>query len=476
MSMDRTALTADAFGGRMPARAGDLMVESHGITPIPDANRFGRPVRLLTVFFAPNLTMTAVFSGTLGAGLGLGFGTGLVALLVGTVLGSIPVAYLATWGPRTGTAQLPLARLPFRGTVVLPGLVQWLNSIAWDALVGLFGGDALAELLGLPFWLAVAIVLLLQCAVGVLGYEVIHRVQAVMTVVIGVFFVVLTVKLLSGHSVAVHNTVSGGDLTGAFLLFSTIALSLAISWASYASDFSRYLPSTTSRPRSFVYTLLGLTLSFGWAEALGLAAGQMLSDQTTAGISALLGGGVLGTIALLVIALTAVSSNAMNDYSGSLALQTVGVRLRRPVSAVVVTVIAFALILWMHSGDLASKFQDVLLVIGYWLPPFVGVVVIDWWARTRHGRRFDVLAEAAVPQAGWPALAAFLIGCAAAVPFMNTSIFTGPVAAAAHGADLAYYVGLVVSAGVYAVLRGLRGRRSRRGTAPEMSGVTQSAQ
>ncbi|GHG90666.1 cytosine permease [Amycolatopsis acidiphila] len=453
MAMDRTALTADVFGGRMPTRAGDLALESHGITPVPEGNRFGRPIRLLTVFFAPNLTMTAVFSGTLGAGLGLGFGTGLVAMLLGTVLGSIPVAYLATWGPRTGTAQLPLARLPFRGTVVLPGLVQWLNSIAWDALVGLFGGDALAQLLGMPFWLAVAIVLLLQCAVGVLGYEVIHRVQAVMTAVIAVFFVVLTVKLLSGHSIVVGNTVSGGDLVGAFLLFSTIALSLAISWASYASDFSRYLPSTTSRPRAFIYTLLGVTLSFAWGEALGLAAGQTLSDQTTAGISTLLGGGVLGAIALLVIALTAVSSNAMNDYSGSLALQTVGVRLRRPVSAVVVTVIAFALILWMHSGDLASKFEDVLLVIGYWIPPFVGVVVIDWWIRTRRGRRLDVLADAATPQAGWPALVAFLVGCGAAVPFMNTSIYTGPVATAAHGADLAYYVGLVASAAVYAALR-----------------------
>jgi NCS1 family nucleobase:cation symporter-1 len=449
----RTPLTAKAFGGRMPGRAGDLAVESHGIAPIPEANRFGRPVRLLTVFFAPNLTMTAVFSGTLGAGLGLRFGTGLVAVLLGTVLGAIPVAYLATWGPLTGTAQLPLARLPFRGTVVLPGLVQWVNSIAWDALVGLFGGDALAQLLGLPFWLAVAVVLVLQCAVGILGYEVIHRVQAVMTVVIGFFFIVLTAKLLGGHSIATAGTASGADLAGAFVLFSTIALSLSISWASYASDFSRYLPPTTSRPRAFIYTLLGLTLSFGWGEALGLAAGQTLTDQTTAGIAALLGGGVLGAIALVVIALTAVSSNAMNDYSGSLALQTVGVRLRRPVSAVVVTVVAFALILWMHSGDLASKFQDVLLLVGYWIPPFAGIVVIDWWIRTRHGRRFDVLGEIARPQAGWPALVAFLLGCAAAVPFMDTTVYAGPVAAALHNADIAYYVGFVASALVYAVLR-----------------------
>jgi NCS1 family nucleobase:cation symporter-1 len=450
--MSGSGLAADVFGGRMPSGTGDLAMESHGITPIPESNRFGSPWRLFTVWFAPNLTMTAVFTGTLAAGLGLGFGTGLAAMLIGTVLGSIPVAYLSTWGPRTGAAQLPLARLPFGRGVVLPGLLQWLGSIAWDALVGLFGGQALSELLGWPFWLAVVIILALQCAVGVLGYEMIHRVQVVMSGVLAVAFVALAVKLIAGHPIATADTVGGGALAGAFALFSTIALSLAISWAPYASDFSRYLPPSTSRPRVFGYTLLGLTLSYAVGESIGLAAGSALGDQTAAGVRSLLGGGVVGAMALLVIALASVSSNAMNDYSGSLALQTVGVKLRRPVSAVVVTVLAFALILWMHTGDLASKFENVLLFVSYWIPPFLGVVVLDWLARTRGGRRFDVLAEASARRPAWPALVAFVLGFGAAIPFMNTTIFTGPVASALHGADLAYYVGFVVSAAVYLAL------------------------
>ena len=68
----------------------------------------------------------------------------------------------------------------------------------------------------------------------------------------------------------------------------------------------------------------------------------------------------------------------MNDYSGSLALQTIGVRVRRPVSAVIVTVLAFALILWLHAADTATRFTDVLLLVSYWIPAFVAVVVIDW--------------------------------------------------------------------------------------------------
>ncbi|WP_134663219.1 MULTISPECIES: cytosine permease [unclassified Amycolatopsis] len=451
-----SGIDAEVFGGRMPSGAGDFAIETHGITPIPHANRFGRPWRLAGVWFAPNLTMTAVFTGTLGATLGLGFTTGFVIALIGTVLGSLPVAWLSTWGPRTGTGQLPLARLPFGRGVVLPGLVQWLGSIAWDALVGLFGGEALAQLTGLPFWAAVLVVLVLQCTLGVFGYAVIHRVQAVMSVVLVVAFVALAVKVVLDHPITFVDSATGGDFAGAVVLFSTITLSLAISWAPYASDFSRYLPATTRSSGVFWYTLLGLTASYAIGEGIGLALGTALGDQTAAGVSTLLGGGVLGAVALLVIALAAVSSNAMNDYSGSLALQTVGVRVRRPVSAVVVTVLAFALILWMHSGDLAAKFQNVLLVVSYWIPPFLGVVVPDWLRRTRRGREVDVLAELRRPVRSWAALVAFVVGFAAAVPFMNTTVYTGPVAAALHGADLAYYAGFVVSLVAYLALRGRR--------------------
>ena len=68
-------------------------------------------------------------------------------------------------------------------------------------MVGLFGGDALAALLGIPFWAAVLIVLGVQGAVGFFGYEVIHRLQVVLTVVLFTTFVVFAVKLVGGHDV-----------------------------------------------------------------------------------------------------------------------------------------------------------------------------------------------------------------------------------------------------------------------------------
>lgn len=453
-----SALTEPVFSGRTPSGAGDLSVETHGIAPVGEDQRYGSPRRLFTVWFAPQVTLTGVFTGALAIALGLGFWLGMLAMLIGTVLGSLVVAYLSTWGPRTGTAQLPNSRMAFGGGVVLPGALQWLSSIAWDALVGLFGGEALAVLLGIPFWIAVLIVLGVQGVVGFFGYEMIHRIQAVLTVVLFVTFVVFAVKLVAGHEVITPATVHGPDLVGAFILEVTIGFSLAISWASYAADFSRYLPADSSRRQVFGYTFAGIVLAYIFVQGIGIAAGDVVSEHTAEGVRSVMGGGVVGALALLVIALASIGSGIMNDYSGSLALQTIGVRVRRPFSAVVVTVIAFALILWLHGGDTASRFEHVLLLVSYWIPAFVAVVVIDWRFRARGRATLNPAEEYTARNDAIAAVVAFVVAYAAAVPFMNTSLFTGPVAQAWHGADIAYFVNFVVAAALYGGYRLLGSR------------------
>ncbi|MEV0670319.1 cytosine permease [Mycobacterium sp. NPDC050441] len=461
MAFGVSALNASTFSGRRPTGSGDLTVETHGIAPLAADQRYGHPARLFTVWFAPQVNMTGVFTGTLAITLGLGFWLGLLAMVIGTVLGSAVVAYLSTWGPRTGAGQLPNARMAFGGLVVVPGVLQWGSSIAWDALVGLFGGEALAALLGIPFWSAVLIVLAVQGVVGFFGYELIHRLQAVLTVILFLTFAVFTVKLVSGHDIVVAPSVAGADLAGAFVFEVTIALSLAISWASYAADFSRYLPTDSSRWQVFGYSFAGIVLGYIFVQGIGIAAASVIGEHTADGVHAVMGGGVLGGLALLVIALAAIGSGVMNDYSGSLALQTIGVRVRRPVSAVIVTVLAFGLILWLHAADTATRFTDVLLLVSYWIPAFVAVVVVDWMYRTRGRTSIDPSAEPTVRRDAVAALIAFVLAYVVAVPFMNTTLIQGAVATAWHGADIAYFVNFVVALMLYGGYR-LLAQRARR--------------
>jgi nucleobase:cation symporter-1, NCS1 family len=455
-----SALTASAFSGHRPSGAGDLSVETQGIAPISENQRYGTPRRLFTVWFAPQINMAGMFTGTLAIVLGLGFWLGLLAMVIGTVLGSLVVAYLSTWGPRTGAGQLPISRMAFGYGVVLPAVLQWLSSIAWTALVGLFGGEALAILFGIPFWLAVLIVLGAQGVIGFVGYELIHRVQTILTVVLFATFVVFAVKLVGGHEIVAPATVAGADLAGAFVLEVTIAFSLAVSWASYAADFSRYLPVMSSRARVFGFTFAGIVLAYFFIQGIGVAAGDVVAEHTAEGVRSVMGGGLLGSLALLIIAVASVGSGVMTDYSGSLALQTIGVRVRRPVSAVIVTALAFALILWLHAADTATRFQDVVLLVSYWIPAFVAVVVIDWLARTRGRATINPANEPTDPVDAVAALIAFVLAYAAAIPFMNTTLIQGPIAKAWHGADIAYFVNFLVAACLYGGYRVLRTRRS----------------
>jgi len=443
------------FEGQRPTRAGDLVLEGQGMAPIPDDYRYGGVHRMFTVWFTPNMVLAGVFAGTLAVVFGLGFGLGLAAIMVGTIIGSLPVALLCTWGPRTGTAQVPLARLPFGKTIVLPGAMQWLSAVAWDAICGLFGGQAAQLLFHVPFWLGAAVVLALEGVISVFGYEFVHRLMEWGSAILIVLFFVLSVKILQHHVVLPHNTVHGAALIGAFVLMVAICVSEAISWASYASDYSRYMKPSTPKTAVFAWTMVGLTASNAWVEGIGLAGASVLAHHTAAGVRTLMGGGFIGVLALIAIMFGVVSSNSMNDYTGSLAFQALGARVRRPVIAAAGAILAFGPILYMNAGNTSGKFENLLMFTSYWIAPFCAIVMIDWhYNRARYSpSRLRGALEFARLGNGWPAIVSFCVAFGVMVPFMNTSIIVGPVANALKGADTAFYVGFVVAGALYYWLR-----------------------
>ena len=66
--------------------------------------------------------------------------------------------------------------------------------------------------------------------------------------------------------------------------------------------------------------------------------------------------------------------------------------------------------------------------------------------RIRGRASINPAAETDRPTDAAVALIVFVVAYAAAIPFMHTSLFQGPVAQAWHGADIAYFVNLLVAA------------------------------
>jgi NCS1 family nucleobase:cation symporter-1 len=466
----------------MPTREGDLSIESHGMEPIPEDARYGSVGRVFTVWFTPNLVPAAFFIGTLVTldFLQLGFVTSILAVVVGNVVGSFFVALLATMGPKLGLAQMPAARLPFGRSIVVPGLLNWLSTIGWDGINSVFGAIALTILIpGLPFVGGLVVIVLAQGALGILGYEAIHTFEKWGALVLGAMFVILTISIFGQADTSFVDGFSGLDQMGAFVAMVAIVASFVLAWALYASDYTRYLPNNVSTRRVFWYTLLGMSLASGWLEILGvLVATKATGGESSDTIYSLLGGtgAIVASLAMVAIAIGTVAVNAMNDYTGSLSLQAAGLRIKRIYSAAVVAVLGFLFTLVLQygvgffvgkpaSGEFAGNFFNFLLFVSYWISPFVGVVLADWWLRGRRADARSIVDYARLPNGGL-ALAALVVGFAVGIPFQNSTVgyaWGGPfnyiTANYLHYADFAYYVGGAVAFLIYWV--GARSTLSR---------------
>ena len=449
-------MTAGLLTGQgMPSREGDLTIEGHGMEPIPESARYGSVNRLFTVWFSPNLVPAAFFVGTLAAAdfIGLGWWTGLAAIVVGNVIGAGLVAYLSAMGPQVGMAQIPASRLPFGKSIVLPGILNWLSTIAWDAINAFFGAYAISVVTGdaIPFPVGLLIVVLCQAGLSIVGYEAIHTFERYAAIGLAILFAVVTVAVIGKANFSLADGEASG--IGSFVLMTTIAGSFNLAWALYSSDYSRYLPRSTPRGQIFSRTFLGLALSAIWIEALGLAVVGALGTEgdTVHQINGLVGGGIIGILAMVAIFFGTVAVNSMNDYTGSLSLQAAGIRVARPISAAIVAVLSFAATLYLYYNNFSSTVENYLLIITYWIGPWAAIVIIDW---RRRGDRIDGsrAVDFSMLPSGRNALIALVVGFAASIPFMNQTLFVGPLVSTLGGADIAYVVGFIVAAILYWIL------------------------
>ena len=198
------ALTRDT----MPSGEGDLSIEGHGIEPIPASARYGSVWRLFTVWFTPNLVPAAFALGALCAVLGLGFFSGLLAIIVGNMIGGGVVGHPGTMGPKLGLGQIPISRLAFGKSIVVPGMINWVSTIAWDAINAFFGAYAIQVLTGgaVPFPVGLLIVVICQAALSVVGYEAIHTFEKYAAIGLAILFAVVTSRSCPRRTSAMTGT------------------------------------------------------------------------------------------------------------------------------------------------------------------------------------------------------------------------------------------------------------------------------
>jgi NCS1 family nucleobase:cation symporter-1 len=429
-----------------------LEVERAGIEPVPVDRRHGRPSSLFTLWFGANVQFATLSVGALSTSVfGLDLLPAVLAVTLGTLLSSALVGLFSTRGPLTGVAQLVQARGPFGRLGTLPSAAfTVVNGVGWcvvDTLLGIF---ILRDLTGLGFGPALLVMAAAQLAVAVVGYRMIHAVERGLAVLLVAVFAVVSVYGFGDARAAAPVEPSAGS-TAAFLLVVAVTAARVLGWSAYASDYSRYLPPSATPRRVFLAAGGGSTVAGVWIGALGAALGTLGAlDDPSSMVSGLLPD-ALGTIVLLSLLLSTLASTVIDLYSGAMAALVAGFTIPRWVSVLLVGGLGTALSWHAGHGDFARHLQDFLLMTGYWLAPWAAVIVTAYWWRERGS--YDVTPLYDPGHRFGPGLPAVLLALLAEVPFMNQSLYTGPLAAA-HPAlgPLGLCVGFAVAGVAYAVL------------------------
>lgn len=466
--------------GAVPVREGEyggrvVAVEPGGIEYIPERERHGKPSNLVWMWMSPNLEFATVYVGVIPiAVFGGAFWPTVIALTLGIALGSTTHAILSTWGPRFGVPQLVQSRgaFGFLGNILPAGLQSITSGIGWYAVNSVsaaFALQSLFKVLGWPelvFWLALLVVVLVQVAVAFAGHNMVHQVERIVVPYLGIVFALATVFILAhanlGQGFNDKAPVPFGGPSAAFILAITIALGYVIGWNPYASDYTRYLPRDTKPIKvalaagggMFVANFVLMTMGAALATVAGTDFSKSPTDQLLVPLPTW-----LAALTFLGIATGGVAANAINIYSSAISFLALGVRWgfrqRRAIVALSTGILGFIVALVGHTSP-GGNYENFLLLIAYWITPFLAVVLIDFWLRRGQ---YDEATFYDSRHRPWQGALAMLVGIAASVPFWNQSLFLGPVPRAIpEVGDLSFFVGFIVTGVVYYALRAFAGR------------------
>lgn len=431
-----------------------LEVEPGGAEFIPLNERHGKPLQLFWTWTSPNMEFATIFVGVLAvAAFGLGFWAAALAIILGSGIGGITQGILSMRGPRFGVPQMVLSRLGFGywGNALPAGLNAVTAGIGWFAVNSVSGALALNVLTHLPQVLCLLIVVAVQVVVAFFGYNLVAVFERYAFPVLTVIFLIAAGVVLSkAHPGASHHTIPG-----AFLLEFGASFGYAVGWNPYASDYTRYFKPDVSKAAIAWWSGLGLFLSCAVLEIVGAAAGTVvnannaLGNNPTGAFTGLLAT-PLADFTLIAIALGAVSANVLNIYSGAMSFVAVGIKLplalRRAIVALGFGAIGFFLA-WSGLHNAGAKYQNFLLIIAYWIAPWLAVYFCDLLLR----RNPDETLLFATRRTNWAGPVAMLIGMGVSIwLFSNQTEYLGLVPKHIGSAgDLTFEVGFVITAVIY---------------------------
>ena len=451
----------------------ELRADVHSIEPIPDGDRDSTGPQQMWIWAGANIAPVNWALGALGIILKLGLWETIGVIVIGNLFGCAIFAAFTVMGHKTGVNQMVLARSAFgRRGAYLPSLLMFLMTLGWIGVNTYFPvkiSMAILGQFGIPDnwfanFLVITVVMILQVGIGIYGFYAIRTFEKYSVPATVAIMVLMSVLAWSQPGIVNWNLQSslapGAHFAMLTLLMTAIGVGWGISWVTWASDYSRFVPRSVSSSSVFWYSYVGMFVPSVWLAILGATIASVTLDADPAKMVSAVFGGVASLLVLLMVLHGPIASNILNVYSAALAALSMGLKLSRTLLAIIVGVAGYAVTVYFISApSFAKAFDNWLISLLLWMSPYAGVVMADFFIKRKSV--IDVSELYKSPETSiygdinWNGMISFILGLIAGwsvqdglVPALQGPISTNFLG----GADFSWLFGILVSGGAYLVL------------------------
>ncbi|MDA9426515.1 MULTISPECIES: cytosine permease [Bradyrhizobium] len=451
----------------------ELRADIHSIEPIPDADRDSTGPQQMWIWAGANIAPVNWALGALGIILKLGLMETIAVIVLGNIVGCAIFATFTVMGHKTGVNQMVLSRSAFgvRGAY-LPSILMFLMTLGWIGVNTYFPVKVSMGILGqfgVPdTWLieivVITLVMAVQVLIGVYGFYAIRTFEKYTVPPTIAIMVLMSVLAWTRPGVVNWSLTTslppGAHLAMLTMLMTAIGVGWGISWVTWASDYSRFVPRSVPSKSVFWYSYVGMFVPTVWLGILGATIASTTLDTDPAKMVSAVFGGPVSILVLLMVLHGPIATNILNVYSATLAALSAGLKFSRFWLTVIVGVAGYLVTLYfIFAPSFAKAFDHWMISLLLWMSPWAGVVLADFFVK-RQGR-IDVAELYRSPETSaygdinWAGMIAFFAGLVAGwlVEDGLVGALQGPISInLLGGADLSWLFGIGVASLAYLAL------------------------
>ena len=180
----------------------------------------------------------------------------------------------------------------------------------------------------------------------------------------------------------------GAHLAMLTLLMTAIGVGWGISWVTWASDYSRFVPRSVSSSHVFWYSAIGMYVPTVWLAILGATLASVTLDTDPAKMVSAVFGGVASILVLLMVLHGPIATNILNVYSAALAALSAGLKFSRSALAILIGIAGYLVtIYFVFAPSFAKAFDNWMISLLLWMSPWAGVVLADYFIKRKRRHR-----------------------------------------------------------------------------------------